>query len=202
MSENRSIIDEKELLKAIKNSNNNAFKELSEIYYKQLYGFIWRRIGDSETVKDILQDLLLNIWKLRHNLDEERPIKPYLFAAANNLIINYSKKKTFLRNNRVDLPQDGFLSNSSSSLEWEYYINDALKEIPENLRVVFMMNKFEGFKYAEIAEILRISEKTVESRMSKILKFLRKKYIHALKLLLLFFQFMIVFFAPLFVLKK
>jgi len=58
-----------------------------------------------------------------------------------------------------------------------------LQDLPEDQRIVFILNKFEGFKYAEIAETLQISIKTVESRMSKALKHLREKLRHLLILL-------------------
>ncbi|MGH7455342.1 MAG: sigma-70 family RNA polymerase sigma factor, partial [bacterium] len=54
-------------------------------------------------------------------------------------------------------------------------IESAIAGLPENARLVFMLYHFEGFKYAEIAEALDISVKTVESRMSKALQILREK---------------------------
>lgn len=169
-------MNEHELIKAIKNSDAFAFKELSKIYYQQLYGFVWRRIGNSDNVKDLLQDLFLNIWKLRNNLDENRPIKPYLFASANNLVKNHLKRKSLKNERMTDLHPDELSGNIGNENILDNYLDEALTDIPERLRIVFIMNKFEGFKYSEIAEMLEISEKTVESRMSKILKFLRNKF--------------------------
>jgi len=83
----------------------------------------------------------------------------------------------------------------------DLYINDALEGIPEKLKIVFIMNKFEGFKYLEIAEMLEISVKTVESRMSKILKILRKRYSGFLSIIFIFLILIIEFLFNLVVVK-
>jgi RNA polymerase sigma-70 factor (ECF subfamily) len=62
----------------------------------------------------------------------------------------------------------------------EEKVNDALQKLPENLKTVFLMSRFDGLKYAEIAESLDISVKTVENRMTKALKLLRKWLEHLL----------------------
>ena len=50
-----------------------------------------------------------------------------------------------------------------------------LKELPEDQRVVFLMNRVEKMKYREIAELLGISQKTVEKRMHKALLIIKEK---------------------------
>jgi RNA polymerase sigma-70 factor (ECF subfamily) len=70
------------------------------------------------------------------------------------------------------------------SMELEEKIGEAIRSLPEKCRQIFELNRFEGFKYAEIAEQLGISVKTVENQMSKALKLLREKLIHYLTLLL------------------
>lgn len=190
MNGSRKEMTETDLIKAVKNSDQAAFRLLSRQYYTQLYGFIWRRTGDAEAAKDILQDLFLNIWRLRENLDDSRSIKPYLFASANNLIINHIKRKSAHNSMFADISPDELSGNTHDMNE---YLDDVLKDIPEKLRIVFIMNKFEGFKYSEIAEMLEISEKTVESRMSRILKILRKKFVHMTTLILTIIILRIVF---------
>jgi RNA polymerase sigma-70 factor (ECF subfamily) len=169
-------LDEPELIRRIKNSDAAAFKELSKIYYKPLYGFIWRRTGDPEAVKDILQELFLSVWRLRNSLDEKRPVKPYLFAAANNRIKNFLKSKSLRGKRIIDSLSDELAAGRTPDADFSMFLEDALSGLPENQKMVFIMNKFEGFKYSEIAQMLEISEKTVESRMSKILKELRKRF--------------------------
>lgn len=79
---------EPELIKALRQDDRGAFKTFCGIYYDPLYRFLWRKTRDEETAKDLVQELFLNIWKNRANLDETQSSKPYLYRAANNLAIN------------------------------------------------------------------------------------------------------------------
>ena len=73
-----------------------------------------------------------------------------------------------------------------STMELEEIISRALSQLPENLRQVFEMNRFDGLTYAQIAEKQNISVKTVESYMSKSLKMMRTELKDYLPLILLF----------------
>ena len=184
------IIDkEKQLVIAIKQSDGNAFKEICKLYYDQIYRFLWRRTRDNETACDLVQDVFLNVWKNRSNLDENKPIKAYFYRAANNAAINHLHKKVLTHKHfDKDQPVEDPVSNDKD-MDFQEYLDDVLYDIPEQQRIVFILNKFEGFKYTEIAETLQISVKTVESRMSKTLKTLRARLGHLLMIVLFIFTF-------------
>lgn len=179
--------DEKVLLKAVKSDDAIAYKEICGIYYDPLYRFLWRKTRDSETSKDLIQNLFINVWKLRRQLDETKSFKAYLYKSANNLAVNHLKQKILKQNYLGDHNLNEVISKDTDPNELSEYIDDILQGIPDAQRTVFILNKFEGFKYAEIAEIMQISVKTVESRMSKILKTLREKLAPLLILLFLLF---------------
>ncbi|MCK5701208.1 MAG: sigma-70 family RNA polymerase sigma factor, partial [Cyclobacteriaceae bacterium] len=73
------------------------------------------------------------------------------------------------------------------SSEAEGRINRALESLPEKCREIFLMNRFDGLKYREIAEKLDISIKTVETQMSRALKTLREKLSDMITVLIFFF---------------
>ena len=182
-------MSESELITAIKTSDNAAFKEFCRIYYEPLYGFLWRKTRDRDTALDLVQELFLNVWKQRKRLDEGRSVKAYLYRSANNLAINHLKKKTLRQTYFADSSAAEQASQTNQQQNFQEYVDDVLHDIPEAQRIVFMLNKFEGFKYAEIAETLQISIKTVESRMSKTLKVLRLKLGHLLSAIPFFYFF-------------
>ena len=176
-----------ELVAAIKLSDNTAFKALCQTYYEPLYRFLWRKTRNETTAMDLVQDLFLAVWKQRERLDETRSIKAYLYCSANNLAINHLKKKALKQSYFVeDVPVEQ-ISQTETSRKFQEYVDDVLQDLPEAQRTVFMLNKFDGLKYAEIAEVLDISIKTVESRMSKTLKTLREKLRHLLVLIYFFY---------------
>jgi len=184
MSPHANINIEKELIKAIKLSDGAAFKKLCQIYYEPLFRFLWRKTRVNEAAEDLVQDLFLNVWKARENLDENQSIKAYIYRAANNLAINYIRKKQLVQKSFPDNLEDDPADNSKSNMEFREVLDDILQDIPENQRAVFILNKFEGLKYKEIAETLQISIKTVESRMSKTLKVLRERLAHLICLII------------------
>lgn len=171
---------EESLVTSIKESDGSAFKNLCQIYYDPLYRFLWRKTRNINTAQDLVQELFMNIWKSRQTLDPSKSIKAYLYKSANNLAINHLKKKAVKDTHFADSVELESAVSSESAREFREYIDDALYDIPENQRLVFELNKFEGLKYAEIAEMLQVSIKTVESRMSSTLKTLREKLKHLL----------------------
>ena len=182
-------VDEKVLIKAVKSDDALAYKEICSVYYDPLYRFLWRKTRNAEISKDLIQDLFINVWKLRRQLDETKSFKAYLYKSANNLAVNHLKQKVMKQNYLGDHNLDEVISKDIDPNELSEYIDDVLQGIPDAQCTVFILNKFEGFKYAEIAEIMQISVKTVESRMSKILKTLREKLAPLLILaILLFYQ--------------
>lgn len=166
---------EQDLIKLVKNGSREAFKRICEIYYEMLYNYIWRKTRNENLSKDIVQELFINVWKLRGQLDPNKSFKSYLYTAANNLTINHFKSVTIQQKYFSDLDSGDFELGSDNPEEFQEYLDNVLIGLPEEQKTVFILNKFEGFKYQEIAEILNISAKTVESRMGKILKVLREK---------------------------
>jgi len=171
---------ELEIIKAVRRTDKAAFKALCEIYYDPLYRFLWRKTRDEESAKDLVQELFLNVWKNRANLDETQSSKPYLYRAANNLAINHLKKKAVRQAHALDSAAAGPRAAPDEQRDFLEYVEETLGDLSEEQRLVFTLNKFEGLKYNEIAEMLQISVKTVESRMSKALKTLREKLRHLL----------------------
>ena len=59
--------------------------------------------------------------------------------------------------------------------ELRFYIDKAVSELPEQMRTIFEMSRYDGLKYAQISARLSISVKTVETQMSRALVKLRNK---------------------------
>jgi len=168
----------------VKLSNSDAYKTLFYRYYESIYYFFWNRTRSSELAKDFIQDVFARLWQNRGNLNPDLSIKAYLFRIANNILIDHYRKKqtqqVSLENNIHQEPSE----NPFDTYDLEEGVNKAISELPDDLKTVFLFNRFDGLKYAEIADALNVSIKTVESRMSKALKVLRKTLKH---LLVLFF---------------
>lgn len=172
--------------------DKSQFEELFRVYFVPLSNFAKSYVNDLEAAKGITQEVFVNIWEKRATIDPNKPLKSYLFSSVKNRCLNYIRdhKKfssqlldTEIANFETPFEQDGIEIS-----ELQEKIDKAIHNLPEKLKRVFLLSRFEELKYREIAEKLDISQKTVEAQMSKALKILReelKDYIFLLLLLLL-----------------
>jgi RNA polymerase sigma-70 factor (ECF subfamily) len=143
-------------------------------------------VPDHDASKEIVHTVFVNIWEKREEFDFDKPAKSYLFTAVYNRCMNYIRdQKKFIAHDEPTIlseSSENTINNDHlEAAELESRIWKVINSLPEKCREVFILNRFEGKKYAEIAEDLNISVKTVESQMSKALKTLRdnlSEYIH------------------------
>ena len=147
-----------------------------------------------DEAEEIVQQVFYSLWAKRGSLDINTTLKAYLFKAVHNSSLNKIKQgkvRQLYANNykataNVETHTSGQLLQGK---ELEALINEAIAELPEQCGVVFKMSRFGNLKYAEIADELNISVKTVENHMGKALKLMRDKlkdYLHILIWVLLF----------------
>jgi len=163
------------LVEAIKASDHLAFKTLYYLYFEALFRFLWRQTNNEELAKDLLQELFTRVWRSRENLDPQQPIKSYLYRIGHNLVIDHRRQNVHQIDSLEAHPEIEPAYAAEEQFDLHDKIEAAIKNLPEPVRLVFTMNRFDGIKYAEIAQRLNISVKTVEARMSKALAILREK---------------------------
>ena len=160
-----------------KNLNKAEFKTCFDLYFDAIRNFIYYKSGDSELATDICQDVFLKVWEKKIEYRTEA-IKGLLYKMANDRFINQIRRDKVANKYKdtIDLrvknnisPQDTLEYNE---LKGRY--EEALAELPEKQREVFLMSRLEGLTYREIAERLDISQKAVEKRMSNALSKLKK----------------------------
>lgn len=168
-----------------------GFERLFRSFFPGLVLFALKYVPDQDTAREIVHNVFLNLWEKRKQVDASSSLKSYLFTSVHNRCLNFIRdQKKFERDEslleRMDSSDfaDGSVRLEEEELEKKIY--DALQALPAKCREVFVMNRFDGLKYAEIARTLDISVKTVEAQMSKALKILREKLIDYLSILLIF----------------
>ena len=152
------------------------FKTHSQVFRN----YIYYKCGDIQQAEDIVQDTFIKLWKNCAKVALEKA-KSYMFTLANNAFLNQvAHKKVVLEYQKTVVNQQSNESPEFVLEEKEFMakLNKAIADLPEKQRVVFLLSRIDKKKYREISELLGISVKAVEKRMSQALEALRKKISH------------------------
>jgi RNA polymerase sigma-70 factor, ECF subfamily len=169
-----------------------AFELLFRKYYVRLCGFANKFIFDTDEAEEIVQEVFLNIWNKRDHLKLGDEIRPYLFKSVQNLCFNFIEHKKVINDYYSVLAivyenrQEDFNSYESVLYaEFQKKVDEAIGTLPDQCRIIFQLSRMNGLKYAEIANKLGISVKTVETQMSRALFKLKNELKDYLSILLL-----------------
>lgn len=170
-------IDKKDLIKRVKNSDQQAFQILYNYYFSKVYAFL-NSLNLSTYADDVVQETFVILWSKREDLDEEKSFESYLFTIAKNLALKSLRKQIVYQ-----LEEDTeVLEHKSSLVENDAFPDDVektyvkiLSKLPERAKVVFELKRMYGWSTDQIAEHLGIAPKTVENHMNRALTILKKE---------------------------
>ena len=179
---------ESELLNSIK-KNPAYFSIIFKIYYKPLFGYIFRRTGNFDDTADIAADTFLKAFIHIKNFSYRGiSLKVWLYRIATNEINQFYRKSQKSKSlfEQVDFEDPelfrNYLSEDKKELEIELQKHDrfltilsALKTLPVRYQEVISLRYFEEKDYKEICEILNLKEGTLKSLLSRGLEKLREK---------------------------
>ncbi|SDK86838.1 RNA polymerase sigma-70 factor, ECF subfamily [Salinimicrobium catena] len=158
--------------------NDKVFNGFYLKYSRDLYNFMYYKSGDEDQAMDLVQEAFVKIFQNCGKIQIEKA-KSYLFTTANNLFLNVVKhQKVKLAYAQQQPAAAGTAEDPQFVLQEKEYmeqLENAIADLTEAQREVFLMNRIDGKKYREIAELLDISEKAVEKRMMGALKKLRSR---------------------------
>jgi RNA polymerase sigma-70 factor, ECF subfamily len=172
-------MDERELLVRLRQGDDAAYEAIFRQWYAPLVAMTTALLRDRGPAEEVVQDVMLELWRRREGITFETSIRAYLFQAARNRGLNY------LRRQRVEVRGEGTIAagmptpepadSEAREAELNRAIQIAIAGLPDRCREVFELSRVQGLKYAEIATELGISVKTVEAQMGKALRVMREK---------------------------
>ncbi|NVO10712.1 MAG: RNA polymerase sigma-70 factor [Bacteroidales bacterium] len=182
------MLSEKELIQGLQRGDKGTFESIFKSYYVMLCNFAYSFLEDKDESEEVVQNTFLTIWEKHDSIDIQISLKSYLYRAIHNSCLNRIKHvkvrvahKESAKNNEQVFNEDA--SEDIINKELEHQIEVAINSLPPKCKMVFKLSRFENLSYAEIAEQMDISVKTVENQMMKALKVLReelKDYLPAL----------------------
>lgn len=174
---------DKNIIYAIRNGDKKVFRQLFEDYYNPMLRFAFRYVKSEVVAEGIVQNIFLWIWENRKTWKVEEKLKTYLFRAVKYKAVDHLRHQQ-VREDYLDRLSETNepVFDSETPFEFEegestfaLLAQQAIEELPERPRMVYKLSRLEGLTYGEIAEILGVSSKTVETHMSRALKTLRKR---------------------------
>ncbi len=160
-----SAARETELMLAMKGGSKEAFHELYKLYERPLGNFLYRLCWNRSLVDDLVQEVMLRVWRAAPNYEPTAKVSTYIFRIAHNLWINEASKKKADALQDADKAEDRDPSAEMHRAEVQAAVKKAIDQLPEGERICLVLSEYNGLKYAEIGEILGIPVGTVKSRI-------------------------------------
>ncbi|MDX1284361.1 MAG: RNA polymerase sigma-70 factor [Draconibacterium sp.] len=167
--------DQKDKL-LIAQGSQKKFRQLMELTADELLHFAMGFIRDKEAAEEIVSDVYVKIWKKRSEIQKIQNLKSYLFISVKNGCLSHlrkiNKEKLVLLDEYKDfhfLPVDG-PENDLIDKEAVKEIYKAIELLPPKCKLAFTLAKINGLKHKEIAEIMEVSEKTVNNHLVSAVK--------------------------------
>ena len=146
-------------------------------HYAHLVSFGQGFLGDRSAAEDVVQEVMLELWRRRGELVIQESLRAYLLRATRNRSLNQIRHSNVERRAEPHLIGEESISAAGASQivasELRTALTSAVAELSPACREVFELSRGQGLRYAEIASTLGISVKTVESQMGKALRHLR-----------------------------
>lgn len=133
-------------------------------------------LHQKEIAEDIVSDVFVKIWENRHELCKIQNLKAYLYVSVKNACISEirkAKKEKLISFDELEeykMPSVKSTESLYINNETLNQIQQAIEQLPPKCKLAFSLAKFNGLKYKEIAEVMNISEKTVNNHLVYALK--------------------------------
>lgn len=175
-------LGDSEVVRRFLDGDERAFAEIVRRYDKRLHNFVARTVGDREQAEDLVQETFVRVYRHLHRFDQSRKFSTWIYTIAGNLAKNELRNRS---RNPLVLFQ-AIMKNWGAGfrpLEWEdpktrpddlyrrrflrEKVNEAVEQLPEHHRTVFVLRELHGKSYEEIADIIDCNLGTVKSRLNR-----------------------------------
>ena len=175
-------LTDSQVVQTFLDGNERAFGELVNRYDKRLLNFVYRTVGDRERAQDLVQETFVRVYRHLQRFDQSKKFSTWIYTIAGNLAKNELRNRS-----RNPLVLFQMIKRSWDAdhrpLEWEdssyrpddlfrkrhmrEMVENAVEQLPEHHRIVFVLRELEGKSYEEIADITGCNLGTVKSRLNR-----------------------------------
>lgn len=172
---------EKDLLERSKAGDIAAFEQLIEGYQRRIFNIALRMLGNYDDAGDLTQEVLIRIYKSIKNFKEQSSFSTWIYRITTNVCLDEIRKRKnrkFISLDEEIRLEDGDMKRqiesdepspeaSAEAGELKKMVNDSIALLSEEHRIVIVLRDIQGFSYEEIAEMQKLPEGTVKSRINR-----------------------------------
>ncbi len=178
----------REIAREISQNNSQvALKALFMHFYGKLFCFVSGYVASREEAEEIASDVFVAVWKNRAELQNVQNITSWLYTIARNMAVSHARKQPALNRGAAIDTAEYLAGDLHDNPETQLISNELLEEfdrvveaLPDKSREVFKLVRFHGLRYREAADVLGVTEKTIEAHMTSAVKKIRES-IHVRK---------------------
>jgi len=174
-------------LELLKKGDTEVYKNLFDEFYEPLCQYALIYLSDSSTAEEVVHELFIWLWEKRESLNIHTSLKSYLFSSVRNRCFNHKRDHKIhtsfddiFQELEGEVLQDICNHEQLDLLQLQEMLKSAIDELPPKCREIFLLSRESELTYAQIAEELSVSKKTVENQMGIALKRLKEKLSPAL----------------------
>ncbi len=168
---------DKVLFSNFQKGRNDLFDYFFDKYYQGLCVYAYKIVLSQNASEDIVQDFFIRLWETRKNITIETSVKSYFLRSVHNRCLDFLAHQNIKEAHRAyklsHFSQEDIQEYPLLDFELEQRLQKAVETLPDGIRETFIMNRFDGLNYKEIADKENVSVKTIEYRISKALSLLR-----------------------------
>ncbi|MEM6841823.1 MAG: RNA polymerase sigma-70 factor [Bacteroidota bacterium] len=157
----------------------DGFKHIHSLYARKLLKIAYNQLRDKTEAENIIQDVFCSLWERKDELQIDGPIKSYLIRAVRLAVFSHIRKT--IGREQLDRQIYRNVPEHENSVEVDTRFNELVEktnslvaQLPPRRQQIYRLSNEEAMSNQEIASLLVISKKTVDSQLTKALKFLRR----------------------------
>lgn len=167
------------LIQLMEKNDGKAFEEFFNMLYPRFYRYAFLYLKSDVLCEEVISDVFLKLWNIRHKLNEIKQLEFYLFRSVKNQALTYIKRNlnhpveitSYIQSNLIEYREP---ENLLIAAELAETIENAVSMLPDKCQAIFRMVREDGLSYKQVATLLDISPKTVDNQMNIALKRMRK----------------------------
>ena len=170
------------LMIGLREGKKEAFDIIYSSFWEDLYTFAYKATSSTEDAEELVQDLFVDVWFRREQIEIRDSLRGYLFTALKYKLLDKIRKErrfeeftNYIIGNLFQFadenPEKDLIVEESKQL-----IMDKINTLPEKCREIFILRKLENYSITEIAEKLFISPQTVKNQLTKATQLIRPYY--------------------------